>query len=98
MSALGPTDHPTEGHPVQPTMNQHGAVVSSSRLDARAVQGCLSHEIVNNVSLQSGGTVQSAPTLLRCHCSRRGSELFGGELPTSFHSYTLYKWALVVRG
>ena len=41
MSALGPTDHPTEGHPVQPTMNQHGAVVSSSRLDARAVQGCL---------------------------------------------------------
>ena len=41
MSALGLTDHPTEGHPVQPTMNQHGAVVSSSRLDARAVQGCL---------------------------------------------------------
>ena len=40
-SALGPTDHPTEGHPVQPTMNQHGAVVPSSRLDARAVQGCL---------------------------------------------------------
>ena len=41
MSAFGPTDHPTEGHPVQPTMNQHGAVVPSSRLDARAVQGCL---------------------------------------------------------
>ena len=50
MSALGPTDHPTEGHPVQPTMNQHGAVVSSSRLDARAVQGCLFHEVVNNVT------------------------------------------------
>ena len=30
--------HLTEGHPVSPTMNQHGAVVPSSRLDARAFQ------------------------------------------------------------